>query len=580
MPRHADRTLFRLLRLAKPEWRRIAVGTVFLAAGSVASLAAPQALRVLIDHAVTSRDHATVDRTALIMAGLLALQALSVALRYVLFTTAGERVVASLREALYAAIMRQEIAYFDQRRTGELMSRLSADAGVVQSAVSVNISMTLRAFASLAGGIALLAWTSPKLTLLMLAVVPPASLAAVAYGRRIRGLSRASQEAIGAASEVAEETIAGVRTVRVFGAEHREEVRYGSAVERAFRIARDRIRTSGVFFGISSLVGSAAAVAVLWYGGRLVVDDALTMGELTAFLVYTMLIAGALGMLSDLWANFSRASGAAERIFEVLDRTPTMPIGGGRCPVGTIRTFAFDSVSFAYPTRPDRTAVECVSFEASRGEVIAIVGPSGAGKSTLAALASRLYDPDKGAILVDGCDARELDPAWLRSKVGVVAQEPILFSTSIRENLLYGSPDASEEELEAAVDAANIREFTERLPDGLNTHVGERGVQLSGGQKQRVAIARALLEDPPILVLDEATSALDAESEHLVQQALKHLMRGRITVVIAHRLSTVRDATRVLVLERGRIVQDGRHEDLLAENGLYRRLVERQLVAA
>ncbi len=574
-----ERPLRRLLRLAIPEWRRIAAGTVFLALGTVATLAAPQALRVLIDQAVSSGDTATVDRTALAMAGLLALQAASGALRYVLFTTAGERVVANLREQLYDALMRQEIAFFDQRRTGELMSRLSSDAGVVQNTVSVNISMALRGLASIIGGLALLAWTSPKLTVLMLAVVPPAILAAFTYGRRIRHLSRDAQDAIAVASEVAEETIGGVRTVRVFAAEEREGRRYRAAVEKAFAVAKKRITTSGLFFAVSSIVGFTAAIAVLWYGGRLVVSGAMSMGELTAFLVYTMLIAGSLGMLSDLWADFSRAMGAAQRIFEIMDRAPSMHTTGGIRPQHAPAALSFEAVRFAYPTRPDHPALHEVSFQAAHGEVVAIVGPSGAGKSTIASLTARLYDPDDGIIRFGDIDVRELDPDWLRHQVGVVAQEPILFSTTVAENIRYGRPDATEEEVREAARVANAYNFVSEFPDGFETEVGERGVQLSGGQKQRVAIARALLEDPAILILDEATSALDAESEFLVQEALERLMAGRITLIIAHRLSTVRDATRVLVLDSGSVVQAGPHDELVEADGLYRKLVERQLVA-
>ncbi|MFT6395393.1 MAG: ATP-binding cassette subfamily B protein [Bradymonadia bacterium] len=579
MQQYDERPLRRLLRLAIPEWRRIAAGTVFLALGTVATLAAPQALRVLIDQAVSSGDTGTVDRTALVMAGLLILQAASGALRYVLFTTAGERVVASLREQLYDALMRQEIAFFDQRRTGELMSRLSSDAGVVQNTVSVNISMALRGLASISGGLALLAWTSPKLTLLMLAVVPPAILAAFTYGRRIRHLSRDAQDAIAVASEVAEETIGGVRTVRVFAAEAREGLRYKNAVELAFTVAKKRISISGVFFAVSSTVGFAAAVAVLWYGGRLVVGGAMSMGELTAFLVYTMLIAGSLGMLSNLWADFSRAMGAAQRIFEIMDRTPGMHTVGGIRPDHAPLSLSFTGVRFSYPTRPDHPALGDVSFRAAHGEVVAIVGPSGAGKSTIASLTARLYDPDSGVIRFGDLDVKELDPDWLRHQVGVVAQEPILFSTTVAENIRYGRPDATDEEVAEAAKVANAYDFVSKFPDGFATEVGERGVQLSGGQKQRVAIARALLEDPAILILDEATSALDAESEHLVQEALERLMSGRITLVIAHRLSTVRDATRVLVLDGGHVVQVGPHDKLVGEDGLYRKLVERQLVA-
>lgn len=571
--------LRRIVALARPQAGRLALGTVFLALGSAAGLAIPQAVRVLLDTAVDAGDRGSIDQMAIAMAVVLAVQAVAVGLRHILFTTAGERVVTDLRRQLFDALLRQEIAFFDGRRTGELVSRLASDTATVQNAVSVNISEALRAVTMVAAGIALLAWTSPGLTLLMLAVVPPVAIGAVVWGRSIRRLARRSQDALADAGEVAAESLGGIRTVRAFAAEQGESRRYAAAVERSFDLAKQRIRLSGLFFGASSLAGFGAAVAVLWYGGRLVLDKAMTVGELSAFLLYTLFVAMAFGTLSGLWAEFSRALGAATRIFELLDRQPSMPAGGE--PVRKRpEQVSLRGVRFAYPSRPDDAVLRGVDVEVSRGEVVALVGPSGAGKSTIAALVSRLYDPDEGAVLFDGVDVRTLDADQVRRQVGVVRQEPMLFSTTITENIRYGRPTATDDEVEDAARAAFADGFVRGFPDDYATHVGERGVQLSGGQKQRVAIARALLQDPAVLVLDEATSALDAESEHRVQAALERLMKGRITLVIAHRLSTVKDADRVVVLDEGRIVQQGTHEDLLATGGLYRDLVERQFVAA
>ncbi len=569
----------RIVALARPQAGRLAIGTIFLALGSAAGLAIPQAVRVLLDTAVDSGDRGAIDRMAIAMAVVLAVQAIAVGIRHVLFTTAGERVVADLRRKLFDALLRQEIAFFDQRRTGELLNRLSADTATVQNAVSVNISEALRAITMVVAGITLLAVTSLRLTALMLAVVPPVAIGAVVWGRYVRSLSRQAQDALAEAGEVASETLGGIRTVRAFAAEPGESARYASAVERAFDIARRRIRLSGLFFGASSLAGFGAAVAVLWYGGRLVLDEAMSVGELSAFLLYTLFVAMALGTMSGLWAEFSRALGAATRIFELLDRTPSMAPGGdavARRP----SHLSLRGVRFAYPSRPDDPVLQDIDLDVSRGEVVALVGPSGAGKSTIAALVSRLYDPEQGAVLFDGVDLRSLNADEVRRQVGVVRQEPILFSTSVADNIRYARPGATDDQVEDAARAAFADGFIREFPHGYDTNVGERGIQLSGGQKQRVAIARALLQDPAILVLDEATSALDAESEHRVQAALERLMQGRITLVIAHRLSTVKDADRVVVIDDGRVVQSGTHDELVSQAGLYRTLVERQFVAA
>lgn len=573
-------TLSRLLALARPELRTLIAGTFFLAIGSGMSLLYPQAFKVIIDKALIAGDISYIDKAAMAMIAILAVQAVSVAMRYKLFTTAGERVVARLRQNLFARLMSQEIAFFDERKTGELTNRLASDTTVLQNTVSANISMTLRNAVQVLGGIAWLFYTSPKLTLVMLAVVPPVAIGAVIYGRRVRKLSKEVQDALAYSSEVAQESLSGVRTVRSFAAEKTEVERYGGAVEKAFALARRRILQSSTFMAVAAFGGSAAAVLVLWYGSRLVVANELTVGGLMSFLLYTVFVGFALGALAELWADFMRASGASERVFELMDRSPAIPITGGERLSSTEGRVELQGVHFTYPTRPNMPVLQGIELSIQPGEVVAIVGPSGAGKSTIAGLLGRLYDPQAGRILLDGKDLKDLDPEWLRQQIGVVAQEPLLFSSSISDNIRYGRAGASDAEVEAAARAANAHDFVSRFPEGYKTLVGERGVQLSGGQKQRVAIARAVLKDPRLLILDEATSALDAESEHLVQDALDRLMKGRTTLIIAHRLSTVMGANRVLVLEGGRVVQSGSHSALMGQDGLYKRLVERQFVAA
>lgn len=578
---NAGSYLARVLALAKPEWRTLLVGTLFLTLGSGMGLVFPKLIGQLVDGALKPGGGGApaINQATLLMTLVFLVQGVAIALRSYLFTVAGERIVANLRKRLYGSVISQDIGFFDKNKTGELINRLSADTTVLQNTVSVNVSMALRYGATAFGGIILLLFTSAKLTGLMLLIVPAVALGAVFVGRKIRALSRKTQDALADANQIAEETLSGVRTVRVFTQESQETERYGGAVQRSFELARTRSKLGAAFSGIVSFAAYAAIAIVLWYGGHMVLSKGMSIGDLTTFLLYTLLVAFSLGALGGLWADFMRATGAAERVFDLMERMPEIPLSEGKSldePKGEIQ---FDDVTFAYPTRTDINVLDEVSFHIQPGEIVALVGPSGSGKSTIASLLSRLYDPQKGAISLDGEALTNLNANWLRQQIGVVSQEPILFSTSIADNLLYGRTGASKEEMENAAKTANAHNFIMDFPEGYQTEVGERGIQLSGGQKQRVAIARAILKNPRILLLDEATSALDTESEALVKEALDRLMKGRTTLIIAHRLSTVRDADRVLVLDNHKVVEQGTHDELLELNGIYRRLVEKQFAA-
>ncbi len=564
-------------QLAKPEIKTLLVATFFLVIGSLTTLIYPRAVRAIIDEALTTRNMSLVNQWATIILIVSVLQAIAASLRYYLFTWAGERIVLRLRHKLYAHVLDQEVAFFDFNQTGELMSRLAADCSVLQNTVTVNISMALRNVAGALGGLVLLIMTSPKLAIAVLIVIPPVAAFAGVFGRKIRGFSKRAQDALAEASNVAQETISGLRTVRAFAQEEFEKTRYLQALQKSLQAARERIRQIGWFMGVASAFGYAAVAAVLWFGGRLIVGGNMSVGDLTQFLLYLMVVAFSVAALGGLWGDFMSAAGAARRVFEILQRQPAFGNSTGKTLATWRGEIEFKSVSFHYPTRPDMPVLSSLSFRLVPGQAVALVGTSGSGKTTVASLLGRLYDPVSGEISVDGTAVSQLEPNWWRRQIGVVSQEPVLISSSIEENIRYGQLHASHEEIVRAAQIANAHDFITSFPQGYQTRVGERGIQLSGGQKQRVAIARAVLKDPKILILDEATSALDTESEHVVQEALNRLMTGRTTLIIAHRLATIRRAHLILVMEKGRILEAGTHDELTRNpESHYLKLINRQ----
>jgi ABC transporter fused permease/ATP-binding protein len=568
-------TFKKLLKLSRSEWPLLAWGLVFLAISSAALLVYPQSIKRIIDEAIAQKDQSQLNVAAFIALGVFAVQSVTSALRYYFFTLAGEKTVKRLRARLFTQIMGQNITFFDQQKTGELLGRLSSDTAVLQNALSVNISMLVRSLVQALGGLVMLFMTSAKLTVFILVIIPPLGLLAAKFGKKVKAISKRSQDALAASSGVAEEGISGVRTVKSFAQENFENNRYDQRLEVSFGLSKEKIRVVASFTNLVSLVGLSAVVFIIWYGGTLVIREELSVGTLTSFLLYVITVAFSVGMLGSLWTDFMSAYGASGRIFELLEK-PTEDIETGLAGIeaGQIE---FQDVHFAYPSRPEFPVLKGVSFSIYPNETVAVVGSSGAGKSTLVQMLMRFYETTSGSILIDGHDSKAYSLRGLRESIGLVSQEPVLVSESLFENIRYGKPEATFEEVQSAAKKAFAHDFITSFPDGYETLVGERGVQLSGGQKQRVAIARALLKNPRILVLDEATSALDAESEHLVQKALEDQIGKRSTLIIAHRLSTVKRADKILVMQEGRVVQVGTHAELFKqESGLYHKLVERQ----
>jgi ATP-binding cassette subfamily B protein len=545
---------------------------------AVAMLAVPMAVRRMIDNGFAANDSALINNYFLTLIGIGLLIAVASPARYYFVNWIGERVVADLRTKVFAQLSKLGPAYFDINHSGEIMSRLTADTTQIKAVAGSSLSQAARNFIMLIGALVMMFVSSAKLSLLVFIAIPIIVLPLVGFGRLVRRLSRTAQDTLGDASAYAAENLAAHRTMQAYVNEQAVTNRFSRAVERAFDAARQRMRARAALTGVAIFLTVASVTAVLWYGASDVIAGNMTGGRLGQFVLYALFAAGALAELSEVWGEITQAAGAAERLSEMMAtipeiRSPEKPVPLPQPPLGTV---AFENVTFSYPTRPDEQALDGVSFHVKSGETVALVGPSGSGKTTIFNLLLRFYDPSTGTVRVDGINVATADLSDLRRRLAVVPQDVALFADTIAENIRYGTPGASLSEIRQAAIAAQADEFINALPDGYNCKLGERGASLSGGQRQRIAIARAILKNAPILLLDEATSALDAESENAVQRALDGLVSGRTTLVIAHRLATVQKADRILVMEKGRIVEAGTHGELVRRNGTYARLAELQ----
>jgi ATP-binding cassette, subfamily B, bacterial len=573
------KSLLPLIPYALRHKGRIAAGITALALASAATLMIPVAVRRVVDFGFTAENADLISAYFGLLLAVVCVLAVASSLRYYFVMTFGERVVADLRAAVFAHLTHLDAAFYDRSRSGELVSRLSADTTQLKSAFGASASIALRNFVLFLGATAMMVWTSPKLSSLVLIAIPLIVLPLIGAGRSVRRRSREAQDALAETSAYATEQIGAARTMQIFGAGGRVRQFYSAAVEKAYDTAQESLKARAMLTAVAIFFIFASVIGILWLGAQAVIEGSMTGGRLSQFILYAVFAASSLSQLSEVWTEVSAAAGAAGRIAELLETTPSVrdPAAPQPLPADSRGAITLDALSFAYPSQPGHIALGPVTLAVKPGERIAVVGPSGAGKTTLVQLIARFYDPTEGRILIDGLDARTVSLDALRARIAMVPQDPVIFSGTIAENLRYAKPDATDAELRQAAEQASALSFIEAMEKGFDAVVGERGVTLSGGERQRLAIARAILKDAPILLLDEATSALDAENEAAVQAALDLLMQGRTTIVIAHRLATVLKADRILVMENGRIVEEGTHQSLTRNtSGLYARLAKLQ----